>query len=161
MRVNSGRARNCHIDKYIGSDFDKVVTVADNINDVKTTAANIQDINTVAPHVDEIAQLADNLENYHINESFTLSSGQVVIDLTNLLAKASSLFISGQLVDRGRLHIDDDYSITGEKQITLKRSYPAGTSVEVLQNIRVDSDTLIGKTEYQDLLQRITVLENK
>ena len=42
MKVNSGQAPSTLIPEYIGSDFDKVIEVADNIEYVKDVAAGIE-----------------------------------------------------------------------------------------------------------------------
>ena len=72
MKVNSGQASSTLIPEYIGSDFDKVITVADNLNDVKTVSANINDVvavgnnildvNTVAADVEDVTLVADNID---------------------------------------------------------------------------------------------------
>lgn len=159
-RINSGRARNCHIDKYIGSDFDKVVIVADNIEAIKDSANIGSDISKVSSNMDDINKVADNLDNYEISESQVLQQGQVIVNLTNLVAKASDFYVMGQLVDGDKLTQNIDYTVTGDKQITLVRSYPYQTTIEAIQKVRAD-DTLISKQEYTDLLNRVITLENK
>ena len=42
MKVNSGQAASTLIPEYIGSAFDKVITVADNIKQIKDIAASIE-----------------------------------------------------------------------------------------------------------------------
>ena len=42
MKVNSGQAASTLIPEYIGSAFDKIVTVADNIKQIKDIAASIE-----------------------------------------------------------------------------------------------------------------------
>ena len=42
MKVNSGQAASTLIPEYIGSAFDKIVTVADNIKHIKDIAASIE-----------------------------------------------------------------------------------------------------------------------
>ena len=71
MKINAGQASSTLIPEYIGSDFDKVITVADNIDDVKTVSTNITDVvavgdnildvNTVAADVDDVTLVADNI----------------------------------------------------------------------------------------------------
>lgn len=42
MKINAGQASSTLIPEYIGSDFDKVITVADNIDYVKDVAEGIE-----------------------------------------------------------------------------------------------------------------------
>ena len=42
MKVNAGQASSTLIPEYIGSAFDKIVTVADNIKQIKDIAASIE-----------------------------------------------------------------------------------------------------------------------
>lgn len=58
-KVSSGQAPSTLIPKYIGSDFDKVVTVADNIEDVKQIADAIDA--GMLEYTDEIVIVADNI----------------------------------------------------------------------------------------------------
>ena len=58
MKANSGQAPSTLIPEYIGSDFDKIITVADNINDVKTVSENITDVSTVADHILDVNKVA-------------------------------------------------------------------------------------------------------
>lgn len=60
-KVNAGQAPSTLIPKYIGSDFDKVVTVADNIEDVITVVDNIEDVVTVGDNIDYVIGAADAL----------------------------------------------------------------------------------------------------
>ena len=72
MKVNSGQAPSTLIPEYLGSDFDKVITVADNIETVtevadnldhiKTVDNNLGIINTVLSNIDEIATTSSNIE---------------------------------------------------------------------------------------------------
>lgn len=57
-KVNAGQASSTLIPKYIGSDFDKVVVVADNIEDVAKVADNLEDLMLVMPYVEEIVTVA-------------------------------------------------------------------------------------------------------
>lgn len=71
MKINAGQAPSTLIPEYIGSDFDKVITVADNLNDIKTVSTNINDVvavgdnildvNTVAADVEDVTLVADNI----------------------------------------------------------------------------------------------------
>ena len=72
MKVNSGQAPSTLIPEYIGSDFDAVLSCADNIADLKTivgslddvvvVADNIGDVNAVAPHIDDVDVVANNID---------------------------------------------------------------------------------------------------
>ena len=42
MKINAGQAPSTLIPEYIGSAFDKVITVADNIKQIKDIAASIE-----------------------------------------------------------------------------------------------------------------------
>ena len=42
MKINAGQASSTLIPEYIGSAFDKIVTVADNIKHIKDIAASIE-----------------------------------------------------------------------------------------------------------------------
>ena len=71
-KINAGQAPSTLIPEYIGSDFDAVLTCADNINDIKpvsenindvvTVANNILDVNKVITNVDDVALVADNID---------------------------------------------------------------------------------------------------
>ena len=71
MKINAGQAPSTLIPEYIGSDFDKVITVLDNIDDIKTASTNITNVvavgdnilnvNTVAADVDDVTLVADNI----------------------------------------------------------------------------------------------------
>ena len=72
MKVNSGQAPSTLIPEYIGSDFDTLLTCANNLNDIKTvsenitnvaaTGNNILDVNTVATNVEDMTLVADNID---------------------------------------------------------------------------------------------------
>ena len=83
MKVNAGQASSTLIPEYIGSDFDKIVTVADNLNDINlvleninsvvTVANNIPDVNKVASIADDVTLVADNID--YIKNAATGSGG--------------------------------------------------------------------------------------
>lgn len=72
MKVNAGQASSTLIPEYIGSDFDKIITVADNLKDIKlvleninsvvTVANNILNVNKVASIADDVTLVADNID---------------------------------------------------------------------------------------------------
>ena len=61
MKVNAGQAPSTLIPEYIGSAFDKVVTVADNIETVTEVADNLDPIKTVESNLENIVTVADNI----------------------------------------------------------------------------------------------------
>ena len=75
MKVNSGQAPSTLVPEYLGSDFDAVLSCADNMTDIKTVVENLDDIEdvvnnigvvtTVAPHINAVQDVADNLNYVH------------------------------------------------------------------------------------------------
>ena len=61
MKINSGQAPSTLVPKYIGSDFDHVVTVGKNIEDVKTVAGAIGDVGVVADNIGSVTTVATNI----------------------------------------------------------------------------------------------------
>ena len=51
MKINAGQASSTLIPEYIGSDFDKISTIVNNLDDVKTVSTNINDVVTVTNHI--------------------------------------------------------------------------------------------------------------
>lgn len=64
-----------------------------------------------------------------IKETETLSSGQLVVDFDGISVAAAEIYIGKNSGDRGRLFVVDDYTITGDLQITLNQSYDSGTVI--------------------------------
>lgn len=72
MKINAGQASSTLIPEYIGSDFDKIITVVDNIDDVRAVSTNINDVVTVTNHIlnvnavatdiDDVVLVADNID---------------------------------------------------------------------------------------------------
>ena len=60
-KVTTGQASSTLIPKYIGSDFDKVVAVADNIEQVVIVGDNIEDVGTVADNINYVKEVAEDL----------------------------------------------------------------------------------------------------
>lgn len=60
-KVNTGQVSSTLIPKYIGSDFDKVVAVADNIEQVVIVGDNIEDVGTVADNINYVKEVAEDL----------------------------------------------------------------------------------------------------
>lgn len=57
-------------------------------------------------------------------KTVTLTSGQLIVNFTGVNVNFASIYISNVGVDRGRLKLVDDYSITSQSQITLTNSFP-------------------------------------
>ena len=72
MKINAGQSSSTLIPEYIGSDFDKIISVVDNmgvikpvtenINNVVTVANHILNVNAVATDVDDVVLVADNID---------------------------------------------------------------------------------------------------
>ena len=60
-KVNAGQASSTLIPKYIGSDFDKVVAVADNIEQVVVVSNNTEDVGIVADNINYVKEVAEDL----------------------------------------------------------------------------------------------------
>lgn len=60
-KAPTSRADDCSIQKYIGSAFDDVKIVADNIDDVKQAATVAADISSIVPELGNIKLCADNM----------------------------------------------------------------------------------------------------
>lgn len=61
MKINSGQAPSTLVPKYIGSDFDQVVTVGKNIEDVKAVACAVEDVGVVADNLGSVTNVATNI----------------------------------------------------------------------------------------------------
>ena len=61
MKINSGQAPSTLVPKYIGSDFDQVVTVGKNIEDVKTVADAAEDVGVVADNLGSVTAVITNI----------------------------------------------------------------------------------------------------
>ena len=61
MKINSGQAPSTLVPKYIGSDFDQVVTVGKNIEDVKAVAGAVGDVGVVADNIGSVTTVATNI----------------------------------------------------------------------------------------------------
>ena len=62
MKINAGQASSTLIPEYVGSDFDKIITVVDNIDDVKTVSTNINDVVTITNHILNVNAVATNVD---------------------------------------------------------------------------------------------------
>lgn len=81
-------------------------------------------------------------------ESVVLANGQTEVIFSSITTKGIEVFVSGLLVDRGRLTSPADYELKPNTSdtITLKHTFPAGTVLDGIQSSRlswVDPDNLV------------------
>ena len=62
MKVNSGQAPSTLVPEYLGSDFDAVLSCADNMTDIKTVVENLNDIGAVADNIGNVVTVGNNLD---------------------------------------------------------------------------------------------------
>ncbi len=62
-------------------------------------------------------------------EKVTLVSGQTTVSVNTLNANSSVVYLCGDDVDNGRLCTPEDYTVSDESTIELKKSYPSGTVI--------------------------------
>ncbi len=70
-------------------------------------------------------------------ETVVLTNGQRVVTFNTIGTEAIELYVTGPLVDKGRLISPTDYTVTTTSSITLTESYPAGTVLEGIQGNRL------------------------
>lgn len=58
MKTNSGQAPSTLIPEYIGSDFDAVLSCADNMADIQTVVGNLDDIEAVVANIGVVTTVA-------------------------------------------------------------------------------------------------------
>ena len=76
-----------------------------------------------------------------IIEDVFLSDGQTKVFFNKVKTGNLSYYISGNFVDRGKLHENIDYTIAGDNNILLVNSFPAGSVLSAMQNpIEGESD---------------------
>lgn len=131
----SGKSLNTCVNRHIGDAYKDVKEVADSLDDIREIGDNIEIIEDIGKSLDEIKKVADNLDGFATNERVALTNLQQVVDFVSLVPQASTLYVLGQSVDQGILQKDVDYLITGTLQVTLTRTYPAGTVIYGIQNI--------------------------
>ena len=98
MKVNSGQAPSTLVPEYLGSDFDAVLSCADNMTDIKTVVGNLDDIeavvanigvvNTVAPHIDDVDVVSRNISSIGAVLSNMGTVTTVANDIANVNAVA-------------------------------------------------------------------------
>ena len=111
MKINAGQASSTLIPEYIGSAFDKVVTVADNIETVtevvdnldhiKAISDNLGNINTVSSNIDEVVVTSSNIEDVktvstNINDVVTVTNhilhvNAVATDVSDVVLVADNI----------------------------------------------------------------------
>lgn len=69
-----------------------------------------------------------------VNETQTLTAQQTTVVFDVVSTSGTSYYVEGQLVDRGRLLLTSDYTVTNSSTIELTRDYPAGTQILAAQN---------------------------
>lgn len=113
------------------AEADKAKASADNAKDSETIVVNI------AEAFGEVAA------NQRIVETITLTFGQTEVQFNKVFVNASTIYINGQLVDRGRLVQGVDYNVATVTKIVLARKYAAGTQITAEQNLKqeIDRDT--------------------
>ena len=62
MKINAGQSPSTLIPEYIGSDFDKVIAVVDNIDNVRAVSTNINDVITVTNHILTVNAVANDVD---------------------------------------------------------------------------------------------------
>jgi len=88
-------------------------------------------------------------------ETQTLAESQTVVDLANITADGAAVYIDGK-----RLRADG-FSQTGDAQITLAQSYPAGTEITVVQNEEAgQTDALMRARNLGDLPDKAAARAN-
>lgn len=79
-------------------------------------------------------------------ESHTLTDGQTDVVFTSIETDGLEVYVSGPLVDRGRLETPVDYSVISATSIRLTHTFPAGTTLEGVQGGRlawVDPNSMV------------------
>ena len=66
---------------------------------------------------------------FDINEQVELSDLQTTVTFKNITTSAAAFYVEGDLVDRGRLVLNRDYTVTSTKTIELKNTYPTETVI--------------------------------
>ena len=88
-------------------------------------------------HIDYGLPTQTSILNEQIAESFTdfeediqlLSAGQLIVAFNGVVVADANIYVDKNGGDRGRLFVNDDYTITGESEITLNNSFPAGAKI--------------------------------
>lgn len=139
MKIPSSKSNSCAIDRYVGTGFDAVEVVADNIEAIEDIAVAADGLAEIVNNLDDLVKLADSLEEFQVTEQFSLASNQTVVTFTDITTTALEVFIHGQLVDKGRLLAGKDYVVESPTTIRLKRTYPENTILLGIQILVADT----------------------
>jgi len=142
-KVPSSKSNSCAVDKYIGTGFDSVEVVAQNIDTIEDIAPAAHALKNIADNLDEIVRLSDNLVENQVTEVREIYDNETIFKLSTVIPGAMELFISGPLVDRGRLVRNDDYVVESATSFRLLRTYPDGTKLVAVQTIVADGSNAV------------------
>lgn len=152
-------SQSCNIDKYIGSDFDAVKDVAENLQAIKDISIAANDLDVIGNNIDSLMKLANNLDSVQITELFTVTDSQQVITATKVVPQFMALFVRDQRVDSGRLFKNKDYEIVSASSFKLKRTYPEGTQFLAVQEITAEDAKKIIYDERTVFNRKVVSLE--
>ncbi|QFR59789.1 hypothetical protein VOWphi5012_005 [Vibrio phage phi50-12] len=145
MSYSNGRCNETRlVRRYIGSAYDTVKTVAENINSVVPVGEHIDDVIKNATNMDDIVAVSNSLDDYRISEEFTLAKGQMSITTSKVVASACDVRIAHPDVDQDLLESGLDYTKVNSNKINFNRSYPEGAKVYLVQYVTKDD---IGELE--------------
>jgi len=72
-----------------------------------------------------------------------LIAGQLDVSFGGITASVANIYVGKKSGDRGKLFLDDDYTITGSSQITLNSSFEAGTKLVATSSELIERVTSI------------------
>lgn len=139
-KQNFGKSSSCLVDKYIGTDFDKVITVSDNMDHVETVSTNIDDVKLTSQNMGDINTIVASLPTYQLSQIVTLSVDQTIVPFTKIVPIGSEFIVTGQAIDDGHLIINEDYEVFEGTKIKLFRSYPEGTQLKGFQVVHREAE---------------------
>lgn len=95
----------------------------------KETEADNNDTSTAIRLADNISADSSNPDGLptFVEQIVTLTAGQTTVNFPGISAARANIFVGSQSVDRGYLIKSEDYTVTSESTIELKRSFSAGT----------------------------------
>ena len=145
MSYSNGRCNDTRlVRRYIGSAYDTVKTVADNIDNVVPVGEHIDEVIKNATNMDDIVAVSNALGDYRVSEEFTLVKGQMSITTSKVVASACDVRIAHPDVDQDLLENNLDYTKVSSNKINFNRSYPEGAKVYLVQYVTKDE---IGELE--------------
>lgn len=139
---NLNNSTACQIDKYIGSDFDKVATVADNIEDIVTMADSIEGLEVIIQNGPELVELAKNLQEHQVSEVVKLKKGNRLVKFNNIYIIGSAIYLISKRADSRRLVEDEDYTIISNTVIELTRSFGSDVEIVGCQTVVADKGSI-------------------